>query len=150
MNHSKSALAVGLVLCALTFVSVVAGSASTWAKTFIGLRGASSSSVLPSSSSLFLREGGLWPNFMPCAICFCSEKKRKVTSGELRQKRSDLPQRKSHLQISDFIRDVFLGHAVIQMLLFRLGYKDAVVRESSRSDGIPLPVGERQQCCHVH
>lgn len=51
---------------------------------------------------------------------------------------------KAHLQIPDFIRDVFLGHAVIKTGLSRrlLWNKDAVVWEGSWSDGIQIPVEE--------
>lgn len=63
--------------------SVSDGSASTWANTFMGLRGTSSSSELPSSPSLFLSEGGLWPNLIPCAICFCSEFERRRSMSSL-------------------------------------------------------------------
>lgn len=44
----------------------------------------------------------------------------------------------AHLQIPDFIRDVFLRHAEIQTGLFHwlLGNEDAVVGESTGSNGI--------------
>lgn len=69
--------------CFFTLGSVSDGSASTWANTFMGLRGTSSSSELPSSPSLFLSEGGLWPNLIPCAICFCSEFERRRSMNSL-------------------------------------------------------------------
>lgn len=66
---------------------MLAGSASTWARTFRGLRGTSSSSELPSSPSLFLRDGGLCPNFIPCAICFCfNNNKKNITCHACGQK----------------------------------------------------------------